>query len=111
MFLQRSRVQCLGANPQFEAKMRRAASRLPHHEARTRDARRGLAAVRHRGAASGDQQVFRAHRKKHAVRQLVIAARLALEAEVDIAGNMLLDRPAVDPNRVRKIGALEHIFL
>ena len=67
--------------------------------------------MRHRGAAAGDEQIVHAGRQDHAVGKLVIAARLALEAEFDIAGDMFLDRPAVDADGIGEIDAVENIVL
>jgi len=66
--------------------------------------------MRHRGAAAGDQHVVYAQGHEHAVGQLVVAARRALEAEFDVARLVLLDRPPVHADGVRKIGAVEHIL-
>src|SRR5258708_8042199 len=111
MVLEKLRVQRQGSDPQFEAEMRGAARGLAHHEAGPGDARGRLAAVRHRGAAACDEQIVGAGRKDHAVRKLVVAAWLALEAEFDIAGDMILHRPAVDTNRIDEVGAIQHVFL
>src|ERR1051325_1490710 len=111
MILQLADVHIGRGHARLKREVRRAARGLPHHEARTRDARRRLAAVRHRSAAAGDEQVVDPERHQHAVGELVVAARRALETELDVARLVLLHRPAVHANGVRKIGAVEHIVL
>src|SRR5262245_28793211 len=83
--------------------------RLAHREACARDARGRLAAVGHRGAAPGDQQVFYVQRDEHAVWQLVETASTPLEAEFDISSDMFLHWPAVDADGVWKIHAIEDV--
>ena len=82
--------------------MRGAGRRLAHDEAGAADARRRLALMRHRGAAAGDQQVLHLLRQDHAVRHLAEAARLRDRGPqpFDVAGDMLLARPAVDADGV-----------
>ncbi len=89
--------------------------RLAHDEAPARDARRRLAVVRHRRAAAGDEQVLRdaiaAARQQHAKRQLVEAARLRdrRPAPLDVAGDVQLERPAVDADRVGEARAADDL--
>jgi len=71
-----------GLTPNFKAKMRGAASRLAHHEAGAggRAPRTGRRASSRRTAR--DQQVLCAPRKKHPVRQLVVAFCRPLKPEL-----------------------------
>src|SRR3954452_13046079 len=85
---------------------------LPHHETGTGDPGRRLALMGHRGAAAGDQQIVDAFGHQHPVRQLVIAARFRdrREGEDDVAGDMGLDRPAIDPDGILERSAAEHVL-
>src|SRR5687768_1046867 len=84
---------------------------LAHDEARAGDARGGLPVVRHGGAAAGDQQVVDSLRHDHAVGKLVEAALAPGEAEIDVAGDVRLDRPAVDTDGVGEIDAVHDVVL
>src|SRR6185312_7844321 len=86
---------------------RRSSGRLAHHETAAGYARRRLALMRHRGAADVDQQIVETLRHQHAVGQVIEAARTGdvRPAPDHAAGDMVLDRPAVDADGVRKARA------
>lgn len=57
-----------------QCEMGGGAGRFSHDEATTAHARRRLAFVAHRGAASGDEQIAHCARQQHAVGKLIKAA-------------------------------------
>src|SRR5262249_34669769 len=61
---------------------------------------------------AGDQEIVDALRHQHAIRQLVIAARLGdwRKLENDVARDMRLDRPAVDADGILERRTAEHVL-
>src|SRR5258706_4493393 len=95
------------ARPALER--RRGAGRLAHHEARPADPDRALALGGRRGAAPGDQQVVDRARQQAAPGQLVVAAPGG-EAPIDLAFDVALHRPRVDPDGVVEVARLDDIL-
>src|SRR4051812_43952282 len=109
--LQPCDVELPRRHARLEREMRRRARRLPHDEARSAHARGRLAAVRHRGAAAGDEQIVDLLRHDHTVGQLIEPSFLSCKNKLTVAGDGGLDRPAVDADGVGEVDAIEYVVL